>query len=86
MALLVDLDLRKIAAHYVREKNPIPGDCLKSELVTIVGQIDAFLETNMPTLLAKIDGKLAGLTSRQKVLLISYVLLRKVNQLQTSED
>ena len=85
MALLSVDECRKIGAHYVRIGNPIPGDILKGELANIISQIDTFLENNFAALLGKIDGKLAGLTNRQKAILVAYVLLRKVNQLPTAE-
>ena len=86
MAALSNLELRKIAAHFVRKGHPIPGDCLKADLVAVVGQIDTFLEANGVTMLSKIDGKLTGLTNRLKMLLIAYVILRKVNELPVAED
>lgn len=85
MALLTDAEYRKIGAHYVRTGNDLPGDVLKAELATVIGQIDLFLENNFVTILNKIDGKMAGLTNKQKAILVAYVLLRKVNQLPTAE-
>jgi hypothetical protein len=86
MALLNAQDRFRTAAQYAREQ-PIHGQLLKPDFRAALAAVDQWIDDNRVFFVAALPEPYKTLsTAQDKVMLLTYVLLRKVGRLTAQED